>query len=238
MKSKFGTILMVLGAVLVLGALSLFLYNQYEESRAVQAADEVMPQLLEMIKNNQSVETDIPNWNGSVIQPDDSTTNPGVTTQPNDPSAPDNKIPQEIVDPYSQEYVQMDEVVLDGHAYIGYLSIPDVGLELPVMADWSYSKLKIAPCRYHGTVKGNDLVVMGHNYRKHFNKLKNLKTDNLVYFTDVNGNTTVYKVTATDVVQPTAVEKVTSGNHDLVLFTCTYGGRTRLTILCDRADST
>ena len=29
----------------------------------------------------------------------------------------------------------------------GYLSVPSVGLELPVMAEWDYDRLKTAPCR-------------------------------------------------------------------------------------------
>ena len=33
----------------------------------------------------------------------------------------------------------------DGHAYIGTLSLPALELELPVMADWDYPSLKIAP---------------------------------------------------------------------------------------------
>ena len=34
---------------------------------------------------------------------------------------------------------------LNGWDYIGYLSIPSIGLELPVLSQWSYAGLKIAP---------------------------------------------------------------------------------------------
>ena len=34
--------------------------------------------------------------------------------------------------------------------------------------------------------------------------------------------------------RPTAVEEMTSGTFDLTLFTCTYGGRSRITVYCDR----
>ena len=42
----------------------------------------------------------------------------------------------------------MDTVEVDGRLYVGFLTVPDLGLELPVMADWDYDLLKIAPCRY------------------------------------------------------------------------------------------
>ena len=45
----------------------------------------------------------------------------------------------------------MTEVELDGWNYIGYLSIPSVGLQLPVMSEWSYAGLKVAPGRYSGS---------------------------------------------------------------------------------------
>ncbi|MCD8222105.1 MAG: hypothetical protein LUD07_07965, partial [Clostridiales bacterium] len=38
-----------------------------------------------------------------------------------------------------------EPVTVDGYDYIGILTIPALGLELPVMADWDYTRLKIAP---------------------------------------------------------------------------------------------
>ena len=38
-------------------------------------------------------------------------------------------------------------------------SIPSIGLELPVMDQWSYAGLKIAPGRYSGTTYADDLVM-------------------------------------------------------------------------------
>ena len=40
---------------------------------------------------------------------------------------------------------EMTVTELNGWDYIGYLSIPSIGLELPVMSQWSYAGLKIAP---------------------------------------------------------------------------------------------
>lgn len=46
-------------------------------------------------------------------------------------------------DPFSP---QMTAVLIDGYKYVGFLSLPTLELELPVMADWSEAKLKLSPC--------------------------------------------------------------------------------------------
>jgi len=61
-----------------------------------------------------------------------------------------------------------------------------------------------------------------------------LRTGDVITFTDMNGVTVRYEVVALDILQPTAVEEMTSGEFDLTLFTCTYGGKTRVTVRCDR----
>ena len=127
----------------------------------------------------------------------------------------------------------MKTVEIDGHSYIGYLTIPKLGLELPVMSDWSDANLKIAPCRFSGTTMEENLVLAAHNYKKHFGPIRRLKTGDQVVFVDMDNVTTIYEVAATDAVAPTAVEEVTAGSYDLALVTCTYGGNTRLVVYCD-----
>lgn len=138
--------------------------------------------------------------------------------------------PLEFRDP---EAFEMTEVEIDGYAYIGYLSIPALELNLPVMGSGNRTRLRIAPCRYHGSVNGEDLVVMAHNYDAHFGRIKELKTGDPVLFTDMDGVTTSYRVVAQDILPPDAVEEMTAGDFDLTLFTCTYGGENRVTVYCD-----
>ncbi len=70
---------------------------------------------------------------------------------------------------------EMTVVNIDGYDYIGYVSVPSLDLELPVMSKWSYEGLKIAPGRYSGSVFTGDLVIAGHNYARHFSPIKQLK---------------------------------------------------------------
>lgn len=205
MRNKFGNFCMVLGAALVIGALALFLLNQQEAEEAQQASDALLPQLVEEIQ--------IANAAGAA-----------------ETAAVYEGVPVEFLEP---EAFEMTEVEIDGHMYIGYLSIPSLELELPVMSDWNYDKLQIAPCRYSGSVLGQDLVLMAHNYPKHFGKIKNLSEGDAVTFVDMDGVTTHYEVVAQEVLQPDAVEEMVAGDFDLTLFTCTYGGQSRVTVYCD-----
>jgi sortase A len=198
---------MFLGAALIFGALSLFLHNQREDNAAEKVTVELMPQLMEVIEEMEA-----------------SATEPATYEQP-------VGTPLEYLDPSA---FVMTEVEINGYAYIGYLSIPALELELPIMADWDYPRLQIAPCRYTGSVRGEDLVLMAHNYASHFGNISQLAPGDSVIFTDMDGIMTVYEVVAQDILDPHAVEEMTSGEFDLTLFTCTYGGKSRVTVYCDR----
>lgn len=130
---------------------------------------------------------------------------------------------------------EMTEVMIDGYAYIGYVSVPVLGLELPVMAEWDYGRLKIAPCRYSGSTKTDDLVLCAHNYARHFGNIKNLTVGDAVYFTDMDGEVTAYEVASVEILEPDDVEAMSDGSYDLTLFTCTYGGASRVTVRCQRS---
>ncbi len=142
------------------------------------------------------------------------------------------EIPDYILSPE----MEMPTLEIEGDAYIGILEIPTLGLSLPVMSQWSYSGLRIAPGRYAGSAYTGNLVIAGHNYRAHFGRLSSLSPGDQVVFTDVMGNQFVYEVVETEVLEPTAVEALLSEEWDLTLFTCTYGGQSRVTVRCLKAD--
>lgn len=123
-------------------------------------------------------------------------------------------------------------VTVDGRAYVGVLSIPTLGLELPVQATWSYDNLKASPCRYAGTPYAGGFVVAAHNYAAHFGRVGQLATGDEVSFTDVDGNVFRYRVEALEVLGPDAVAEMTDDEWDLTLFTCTLGGASRVTARC------
>lgn len=127
-----------------------------------------------------------------------------------------------------------DEVVeIDGYIYLGVLSIPALGLELPVMADWSgdYEALKVAPTRQFGSVASGSLVIAGHNYTSHFGGLSRLAAGDEVAFTAVSGTVLRYTVDSVETVEPESVDYVQS-LEGLTLYTCTYGGQSRVLVHC------
>lgn len=131
---------------------------------------------------------------------------------------------------------ELPEVVINGYGYVGYLSIPDGELELPVMARWDYDRLQIAPCRYCGSSRTDDLVIAAHNYSTHFGKLSGLEMGTRMVFTDMEGIENHYKLEARETLAPTAVERVENSGYDLVLYTCTPGGATRVVAFCSRTE--
>lgn len=122
---------------------------------------------------------------------------------------------------------------IDGRQYIGILTIPALGLKLPVLSEWSYPGLRSAPCRYYGSAYDNNLVIAGHNYTRHFGRLKNLSPGDAVTFTDVEGHVFSYQVAEIDTLQPKAVQEMVSGEWPLTLFTCTLSGQSRVTVRCE-----
>ena len=131
---------------------------------------------------------------------------------------------------------ELPVVELDGYEYVGYVEITALEVELPVLADWDYDRLKIAPCRQFGSSRSDDLVIAAHNYQTHFGRLKELKEGDTVRFTDMEGIVNTYAVSKCVTLQPTEVDAVQNSGYDLVLYTCTLGGRTRVTVFCDRVE--
>lgn len=130
---------------------------------------------------------------------------------------------------------ELPVVEIDGNEYVGEISIPAIGIDLPVMSEWSYPRLKIAPCRQFGSSRTDDLVIAAHNYESHFGKLSSLSEGDSVIFTDMDGIENQYVVSKIEVLDPHSVEEVEHSGYALVLYTCTYGGKTRVTVFCDRA---
>ena len=196
---------MVLGALMLLGALGLFLRNNRETETAQAASAVVLPEIKTAIEiRGEQEETE-----------------------------PEEEVPNTPPELLTQEELVMTESVISGRNYIGYLYIPKLELELPILSQWSYDGLRVAPARYYGTLKGEDLVLLAHNYPVHFGRLSSLQEGDSVLFTDMDGQVWHYAVVAKDVLNPQAVEEVTAGAYDLTLFTCTYGGQSRVTVYCN-----
>ena len=208
MRTK-GTGFILAGLVLILAALGLSIYNTREADSAMESASAAM----EIISAQLST------------QPE-----PGETL-------PEGDFPQLQPDYVLYPNIEMPVANVNGRDYVAALSIPALNLELPVISQWSYPDLRFAPCRYLGSAYTDDLIIMAHNYASHFGGIKNLRPGDSVQLTDMDGNLFSYEVVELETLDGTAVEDMESGDWDLTLFTCTYGGRSRVTVRCERTET-
>lgn len=210
-RKKTGTVCMILGALLLLGAAALIYQNQREEAAAGQEAAAVLEQLQAEL-----------NAEGAGLILPESTAADGalsVTLSPGQTEASD-----------SDPLPEMPTLTIGGQKYIGYLELPTLGLTLPIMSSWSYSKLRIAPCRYWGSVYDNSMVILGHNYLDHFGRLKSLELGDPIQFVDADGNIYRYEVVQQETLEKTDVDAMLDSPYDLTLFTCAHGGERRITV--------
>ena len=131
---------------------------------------------------------------------------------------------------------RMPVVDVDGNDCIGYLTIASVDLKLPVLNSYSEYKLNIAPCRYYGSLETDDLVIAGHNFNSSFEKLKSLKDNDTVLFTNMDGETFKYRVEETEMLKPAQVTDMVKSSYELSLYTCNYSGSERFTVRCRSTD--
>ena len=136
----------------------------------------------------------------------------------------------------TEEVKEMKTVNINGDEFIGTITIPVLNLELPVMSEYSYSRLKKAPCRYYGNLFTNDLIICAHAYETFFANLIKLKQNDLIVFTDVDGNNYAYEVLEIEILKPTDVDKMVNNDFDLTLYTCTSDNMNRVTVRCNRVN--
>lgn len=220
MPKKLGACFVLAGAVLILSALLLLLYNRQEDAHAGQEAESLLSDVQAAI-GNQTVPL-------SLREETPGEAEPGETEAPEETGG--TEAAEETED------TTMTVVEINGYEYVGYLAIEKLGITLPVMSDWDYERLNVAPCRHFGSAKSDDLVIAAHNFKSHFGRLKELEEGDAVVFTDMDGNEISYTVASLATIAPTQVDAVVNSGHDLVLYTCTPGGQSRVCAFCDRAE--
>lgn len=210
-KNRIGNILKGAGLILVTAAVLLLVYNLWDGHRARESEEAILAEYLQ--ENKKASES---------------------------PDASDKEDEQNIPDYLLNPDMDMPEYTLKSLgdvACIGILEIPALDLELPVISSWSYSSLRLAPCRYFGSAYKGDLVIAAHNYQSHFGGLRTLPEGSEVFFTDAVGNRFSYYVAVTEALTPWSVDDMTSGEWPLTLFTCTLDSQNRVTVRCEYSEA-
>ena len=169
MAKTMGIGCIVLGILCLLAAVGFVVYNNLEETTGQQASRILLQDVQLCMEENETASTE----------------------ETQQPSQEGNAFSELLSEPQVPEMLTV--TVAEGEC-IGILSIPVLELELPVLTDWSYEKLRKAPCHYFGSCYEPNFVIAAHNYRSHFGRLTQLLPGDLVLFTDVTGQTHCYEV--------------------------------------------
>lgn len=213
MRKILGKIIMIVGGVMIFFALLLTVFCSYQEVKAGEWADTARDRLISRI----------PGYSEKLT----------VTNKKDDDS---RAVPVYELNPdvkMSTIPVTVNTIELN---YIGILRAPSIGLELPVIADWSYYNLNFAPCCFSGSAYQGNFVICAHNYAAHFGSLDRISPDDTIVFTDIGGNNFFYTVESIDILEPADIDEMISEEYDLTLFTCTFSGQARVAVRCKKTE--
>lgn len=205
MRKTVGIVCIVAGILCLLMSAGLVVYNRMEAASAADASRTMLQNAWEKIE---------------ITPPEQTTSEPAEEPEAETAAV---QVPQEPL-----------TVELDGYECIGILSLPVLELELPVLQEWSYKKLRKAPCQYYGSCYAPDFVIAAHNYPAHFGRLSELQPKDMILFTDVAGTVHCYEVVLLETLPPTATAEMITSGFDLSLYTCTPGGGSRVTVRCNK----
>ncbi len=210
MKKTKGKYLILVGALLLLSAAALIIFNSVQDKKSGEQASKILtalePQINEQLSSSASL--------SELTEPQTATEN--LFEKYEEPS----KAPEKTIE-------------IDGNSYIGMVVIPSLDIKLPVMSEWSYDKLKISPCRYFGRADDNNLIIAAHNYNSHFGGISKLSGGDEIRFISADGVEYIYEVTQTESLNGADVETMKSDDADswsITLFTCTLSGRNRVCV--------
>jgi len=206
-KTRMGNILLAAGALFLAAALLLTGNNLYEAYQAGQASERLSQEVRSRIERQAQEES-----------------SPSQTAL----AGGEEETPEYLRNPE----MEMPVEEIEGNGYIGLLEIPAFGLSLPVMSEWSYPNLKLAPCRYSGSAYTGNFTIAGHNYSTHFGPIGGLNAGDSITFTDMQGNRFAYEVQVVETLEAAAVADMVSEEWDLTLFTCDLSGESRVTVRC------
>ena len=216
-KKTLGTVIAVIGLLLVMGAAGLTIMNVRTDNKAAVMTSDILSR----------VRSEKPEPGSS----DDSSDEDEEEDIIRYPLPGQRRLRSRIPEP------EMKTVLVDGYEYIGVLTIPRTGSELPVMSTCTDRTINVSPGRYYGSPEKGPFVIGGHNYISHLGRIDWLREGDEVLFTDVEGVSYLYKVAGSEILNAGDSRKLVSDEWDLSLFTCTFSGTQRFTIRCLKAET-
>lgn len=225
-KKKMYKIQFFLSVLLVCLLFSYYIYAEYDRSKS----EEVSQKILEGINTANVIET-------IGIQDDTIKEYDGVIIVAIDDNEYDD---EQIID---SNQTQQNVATYTSNNGIEYnveaiLNIPRLGINYPVISEWSEELLKISVNKYWGPQPNEigNYCIVGHNYKsgKMFGNLPAITNGDIVELKSlITGETIQYEVYDRYVVEPTdtsCTSQLTGGKRELTLITCKNYGQQRLAV--------
>ena len=243
----------LLSMLLLLGALYLIYYNVIDDKRAGTASGDVANELVRLLDAAETVPPEaaelaplaeeallpdarMPARRARAARGDGESLPEGEDAEPE--ASPDEDAGTEAAGrtdgAQTEAPREMRALWAYGIPYLGILSIPDLGVTVPVRYNYDYEGLRYSPSRYHGSYTADDLVIAAHNYDSHFGRIYTLSEGAAVLLQDADGRTHSYTVSRVEILEPWQLGEMIDSEYDLTLYTCTLGGEHRVTVRCMR----
>ena len=207
MKKSRGNILILLGILMLLGAVGLAAYNFWDANRAKEAAEQISEQLIEKIDENVKSEE---------------TAAPAPYLDPNTP------MPVEEIDGY--EYIGILEIPSEE------LSLPVMAewdydrLKIsPCRFVGSYYADDLVICAHNYDLHRGRLLSIDIGVDVYFTNVEGLTIHYIV-----TNRETVEPTAVEQMIENTGNSETSLLDWDLTLFTCNLGGQTRCAVRCSR----
>lgn len=127
------------------------------------------------------------------------------------------------------------------YEYIGFVKIPKINLEYPILSKTTDALMKVAPCKFHGCNPNEvgNLCIIAHNYRRKgvfFSDVPDYLTiGDIVEIQDLSQQTVQYEIYDIHTVLPENVDDTTqktNGRREVTLITCTDDSQQRVIVRC------
>ena len=232
-KKKLYKLQFFLSVLLVCLLFSYYIYAEYDRNKS----EEVSKQILEGIENNTNTDNTQSKSSQTFYTGNDDTVKEydGMIVVAMD----DNEEDDEQIINTEQVSSTVEYTTSEGISYSveAVLNIPRLGINYPVISEWSEELLKISVNKYWGP-KPNEIgnyCIVGHNYKsgKMFGNLSAIQNGDIVELTDMSGRTLQYSVYDRYVIEPSDTKcttQLTGGKKELTLITCKTYGQQRLVV--------
>ena len=240
MFDKYGnilTMLLVIFIVAIFGIVGYFVYdllNSNNINENAQSAIQEFENATQTIKNNRTNTVKNTVVENTTVEETNTVIPPEVN-----PLEELNQLTQNQVeeDTTVEDVEDREKVYMEDYEVMGTIKIPKTGIEYPVLDEVTKRSLELSVGIAYGpglNEVGNT-IIYGHNYRNglFFSNNKKLANGDLIYITDVTGETVTYEIYNIYQTTPNDASyftRDTEGRREISLQTCTDDSSGRIIV--------